>query len=108
MITQKQLVHIFESIVDSPNCDKRKLQDLYQIGNCYRALPSLAYYEYKFEDGLFKGSRFLSTAAKVSWLNKYDNLNVLFVSGPCKGLKTKSIICFDRKVSAQGFYRTLR
>lgn len=53
---------------------------------------------YRFLDGPFKGSLFTCTAPDLSLMNEHPWFEVEFISGPCKGLKTSSLITYDRKI----------
>lgn len=99
MMKQSEVVKLVETLLATGKADNRRLLTNFQIWNCYEQNGlGLAFHEYRFKDGPFKGQRFLSTAAKVEWLNKYDNLRVIFTNGRLNGLETVSLICFDRKI----------
>lgn len=53
---------------------------------------------YRFLDGPFKGSLFLCTSPDVGLMNEHPWFEVEFISGPCKGIKTSSLITYDRKI----------
>lgn len=53
---------------------------------------------YRFLDGPFKGSLFLCTSPDVVLMNEHPWFEVEFISGPCKGIKTSSLVTYDRKV----------
>lgn len=53
---------------------------------------------YRFLDGPFKGSLFLCTSPDVGLMNEHPWFEVEFISGPCKGIKTSSLVTYDRKV----------
>lgn len=53
---------------------------------------------YRFLDGPFKGSLFTCTSPDVSLMNEHPWFEVEFLSGPCKGIRTSSLITYDRKV----------
>ncbi|AHI61027.1 hypothetical protein CG98_gp124 [Enterobacter phage PG7] len=57
---------------------------------------------YRFLDGPFKGSLFLCTSPDVGLMNEHPWFEVEFISGPCKGIKTSSLITYDRKVISFG------
>lgn len=99
MMKQSEVVKLVETLLATGKADNRRLLTNFQIWNYYEQNGlGLAFHEYRFKDGPFKGQRFLSTAAKVEWLNKYDNLRVIFIDGKLCGLETVSLICFDRKI----------
>lgn len=100
MMKQTDIVRIAETVLNSGKAINRTYLRFLQMRNCYNTLdfPSLAFHEYRFKDGPFKGHRFISTAPNTKWLNKYDNLRVIFLDGKYKGLETLSIICFDRQI----------
>lgn len=100
MMKQADIVKIAEVVLNSGWCNTRVYLKGLQMRNCYNVvdMPSLAFHEYRFKDGPFKGQRFISTAPNTKWLNKYDNLRVIFLDGKCKDLETLSIICFDRQI----------
>lgn len=96
---QPKLIELAETLINSGAADNRGLLKNFQTWNCYeKPEVGLAFHEYRFVDGPFKGQRFISTAAKVEWLNKFDNLRVIFTGGKFDGLETVSLICFDRKI----------
>lgn len=96
---QPKLIELVETLIKSNAADNRRLLKNFQLCNCYeKPEVGLAFHEYRFVDGPFKGQRFISTAAKIEWLNKYDNLRVIFIGGKFEGLETVSLICFDRKI----------
>lgn len=53
---------------------------------------------YRFLDGPFKGSLFLCSAPDTKLMNEQPWFEVEFISGPCKGIKTSSLVTYDRKV----------
>lgn len=53
--------------------------------------------QYRIVDGPFKGSRFLSDAT-IAQMNTHPDFKVVFTDGPLKGLKTRSVILYDRKI----------
>lgn len=101
MMKQSELISTLNRLLDSSvsNSTKRRLLENFQICHCYQGNGvGLAFHEYKFEDGPFIGQRFISTAPTRDWLDKYDNLRVIFLDGKLKGIETVSLICFDRKI----------
>lgn len=96
---QPKLIELVETLIKSDAADNRRLLKNFQIWNCYeKPEVGLAFHRYRFVDGPFKDLHFISTAPEVSWLNKYDNLRVIFVDNKLNGLETVSLICFDRKI----------
>lgn len=94
---QADVIKVVEILLKSENT--RQILRNFQIFNCYQHDGcGLAFHEYRFKDGPFKGQRFISTAPNTKWLNKYDNLRVIFLDGKYEGLETLSIICFDRQI----------
>ena len=99
MMKQSELVEVIETLLSTKNADNTLLLKNFQLQNCYGTLfTGLAFHKYRFKDGPFKGQFFLSTAAKLEWLNKYNNLRVVFFGGKFDGLETTSLVCFDRKI----------
>lgn len=96
---QPKLIELVETLIKSGGADNRRLLKNFQTWNCYeKPEVGLAFHEYRFKDGPFRGQRFISTAPNTKWLNKYDNLRVIFLDGKYEGLETLSIVCFDRKI----------
>ncbi|QOI66602.1 hypothetical protein [Erwinia phage FBB1] len=101
MMKQSELISTLNRLLDSPvsKSTKRRLLQNFQICHCYQCNGvGLAFHEYRFEDGPFIGQRFISTAPIRDWLDKYDNLRVIFLDCKLKGIETTSLICFDRKI----------
>lgn len=101
MMKQSELISTLNRLLDSPvsKSTKRRLLENFQICHCYQGNGvGLAFNEYRFEDGPFIGQRFISTAPSKDWLDKYDNLRVIFLDGKLKGIETVSLVCFDRKI----------
>lgn len=99
MMKQNDVVKLLETLLATGAADNRRLLMNFQI--CHGmsdSLPGLNFHEYRFKDGPFKGQRFISTAPNTKWLNKYDNLRVIFLTGKYEGLETLSIVCFDRQI----------
>ncbi|ULA52628.1 hypothetical protein [Enterobacter phage vB-EclM_KMB20] len=78
------------------NCNVKTLIDMFHIKFSGKAIlePKL----YRFLDGPFKGSLFLCTSPDVRLMNEHPWFEVEFISGPCKGIKTSSLVTYDRKV----------
>lgn len=53
---------------------------------------------YKFKSGPFKGSSFYSKAPNTVLMNQYPNFEVIFIDGPCAGIKTTSLITYDQTI----------
>ncbi|AIZ02174.1 hypothetical protein VR20_116 [Escherichia phage vB_EcoM_VR20] len=56
------------------------------------------FFEYVFLSGPFVGSRFRCTAPSIRLMKLVPYFTLEFISGPCKGIITRSLLTYDQDV----------
>lgn len=54
--------------------------------------------EYVFMTGPFKGSRFRCHAPSIRLMKQVPYFTLEFISGPCKGIITRSLLTYDQEI----------
>lgn len=102
----KDNVEMINFFASTGKCDMKSLINMLHINFKFQE-PHLPLLTYKFLSGPFKGSRFQCTAPNVDLMNRFPNFKVIFIDGPCVGLKTSSLITYDQKIESPKEWRKL-
>lgn len=95
----KDNVAMINFFASTGKCNMKTLIDMLHITFKDKE-PNLPLLTYKFLSGPFKGSRFQCTAPNTELMNRYPNFVVVFIDGPCAGLRTSSLITYDQKIES--------
>lgn len=90
MMTYEEL---FNQLYFSPKIRHEDFVKNYEIFN------KAKFFEYVFMSGPFTGSRFRCTAPSIRLMKLVPYFTLEFISGPCKGIITRSLLTYDQEIS---------